>query len=145
MSIEGVEQLRRQFAELASLDRGRALKRAVRAGMVPALKVAVATIPQLKEEKRGFHTTYKGGTVTKGFAKRSIRMITKADPKKGKTYALLGVRKKAYYAVNYVERGTRYQAKQPWLVPAQQTAKSDTQTKLQDSLLKDIQKAAKTK
>lgn len=144
MSLDGVAQLSRQLDALKSMEDGKALKRAAKAFIQPAFKIAQATIPQLKETKRGFHSTYKGNIVTKGFAKRSLRTISTYDKRTATASGVLGVRKKAYYAVNYVDKGTRYQKAQEWIVNALMTGKSAGEDRLKASLQADINKLAKT-
>lgn len=139
--LEGVAQLTRQLEALGKLEDGKALRTAVRAGIKPAQIRAKQLIPEGVDA----HRTYKGRLVAPGFAKRSIRSITTTSKDKQKATALLGVRKEAFYAVNYVERGTSKMAARPWLRPAFQSTAEQQQAAIAESLAKSVLKAAKTK
>lgn len=93
---------------------GRTLKTGVSRAMNDVAKVARQYIP----EGIDAHKTYKGRLVAPGFAKRSIRVISKVDSNGQRAYALLGVRAEAYYAVQFVELGTSKMYARLWLRPA---------------------------
>ena len=139
VALEGVAELTRKLDALGKLEDGKALRAAVRAGIKPAEKKAKALIPVGIDA----HKTYKGRLVAPGFARRSIRSITKLDRSKQKASAALGVRQEAFYAVQFVEIGTARQAAQPWLRPAFDSTLSQQQQAMADSLRKSIEKAAK--
>src|SRR5262245_44899434 len=110
-AVEGLPKLLRQLRRAAELDRGKALRRGVKAGMRPAQQRARAAIPVGVDA----HRTYKGRKVTPGFARRSIRVIVKVSRDKQRAEAVLGVRAEAFYAVAFVEVGTSKTPAQPWL------------------------------
>lgn len=115
--FEGFESLGLKLKTLTDPKQiGPTLKSAVRSGMAEPLKKARQLIPVGVDA----HQTIKGRTVAPGFARRSIRVISKIDRKSGgqRAYALLGVRKEAFYAVQFVELGTSKMPAQPWLRPA---------------------------
>jgi HK97 gp10 family phage protein len=141
VALEGVAELMRQLEALGKLEDGKALRSAVRAGMKPAQERAKALIPQGVDA----HRTYKGRLVAPGFAKRSIRSVTKLSKDKQKASAALGVRSEAFYAVQFVELGTSKMSAQPWLRPAFDSTLGAQQAALAASLKKSIEKAAKTK
>lgn len=142
MALEGVAALIRKLDALGKLEDGKALRAAVRAGIKPAEVKAKALIPENVDKQ--LHRTYKGRLVAPGFARRSIRSITKLDKSKQKASAALGVRKEAFYAVQFVERGTARHAAQRWLQPAFESTQREQQQALADSLRKSVLKAAKT-
>lgn len=143
-TLDGVAQLTRQLIALGKLDDGKALKAAVKASIQPAYKRALATIPVGSVPHR---TAKKYGNqlVNSGFAKQSLRTISTINAQKNVASALLSVRKPAFYAINFVELGTRYQRAQPWLRPAFFSARSDGEDALRASLQKSVLKAAATK
>ncbi|WP_133164203.1 HK97-gp10 family putative phage morphogenesis protein [Solimonas fluminis] len=140
-ALDGVAQLMRQLEELGLAANGKALRAAVRAGSRPVVKRAKQLIP----EGADAHRTYRGRLVTPGFAKRSIRTVTKLSRDKQKASVAIGVRAEAFYATQFVELGTSRQAPQPWLRPAMEQTQQEQLAALGDSLKKTIEKAAKKK
>jgi HK97 gp10 family phage protein len=141
VGLDGTAALLRQLEELGKLEDGKALRSAVRAGMKPAMDRAKAMIPQGIDP----HKTFKGRLVAPGFAKRSIRVVTKLSKDKQKASAALGVRAEAFYAVNFVELGTSKMAARPWLRPAFASTLQQQTEAMSASLRKSILKAAKKK
>lgn len=141
MALEGVAELMWQLDALGKLEDGKAIRAAVRAGMKPTLERAKVLIPKGVDA----HRTYKGRLVAPGFASRNIRVITTLSKDKQKAAAVLGVRNEAFYAVEFVEKGTSKQAAQPWLRPAFYSTRGEQQRALAASLKKSVEKAAKTK
>lgn len=139
-TLDGVAALTKQLDALGKLEDGKALRAAVRAGINEALKVAKTIIPVGTEP----HRTYQGLLVNAGFARASLRIIATINAEKNIASGILGVRKAAYYALQYVELGTRYQKAQPWIRRALLEARDDAETKLRESLQKSVIKAAKT-
>lgn len=93
------------------------LRAVAKKAMEPAYQRAVALIPVNAES----HKSYKGPILPPGYAKSAVRVITaKRKDNKG-VDAIMGVRRLAYYAVNFVELGTTEQQAQPWLRPAMQS------------------------
>lgn len=116
-ALQGVAALIQKLRDVGSLDDGKALRAAVRAGMRPALLAARSKIPIAKKPYR-LSKVYGGGKVDPGYAQKAIRMITTVSPDKQQASALMGVRKKAFFAVSFVELGTSKMAAEPWLRPA---------------------------
>jgi HK97 gp10 family phage protein len=143
-TLEGVAQLTRQLISLGKLDDGKALKAAVKAGIQPAYKRAKATIPVGSVPHR-LAAAYGKQLVNSGFAQQSLRTITTINAEKNIASALLGVRKNAFYILNFVELGTRYQRAQPFLRPAFFNSRDDMELALRASLQKAVLKAAATK
>jgi HK97 gp10 family phage protein len=148
--LEGVAQLTRQLQALGSLDDGKALQRCVRAGIKQALPIAIAACPvghdlhRLAIKKRLKVQGIKGNTVGPGFAKANVRVIATLDKSKTSASGLLGVRKAAFYVLQYVELGTRFQRAQPWLRNAFLQARDAMEEALKASLAADVEKAART-
>lgn len=107
--LRGLNELDRKLAELGAKTGARVLRASARAALLPVLKDAKATIP----EGDAPHYTYKRRLVAPGFAKRSLRRITKIE--RGRVVALLGVAKEAFYAVHFWEYGTPRIPRAPWL------------------------------
>jgi HK97 gp10 family phage protein len=156
--LSGIAELTKQLDALTSLEDGKALKRCVKAGINEALKRAREIIPQeginghqgrahrLKVSK-ALHEKYGGigALVTPGFAKRSLRTISTINESKDVASGVLGVRKAAYYAVQFLEFGTHKMKAQPWLRRALLEARDDAERKLKKSLEVSVAKAAKTR
>ncbi len=134
-------QLFRQLRALARNAQGRALRRAVRAGITPALERARNLIPVGVDS----HALENGGReVAPGFAKKNIRAIVKVSRDKSKAEAILGVRLAARYAVDFVELGTSKTPAQPWLRPAYDQTRQQMQEAMAQSLRETIAAAAST-
>lgn len=112
--LAGARDLYNKLVVLGGLDSGNITRNAVRAGIKAAYTAAQARIPVGDQAFR----TYTGRLVGPGFAKRNIRVISVLSKDKTTATAILGVRKEAYYAVQFVELGTSKMAAQPWLRPA---------------------------
>jgi HK97 gp10 family phage protein len=143
-TLDGVAQLTRQLIALGKLDDGKVLRGAVKAGIQPAYKRAKATIPVGSVPHR-LAAAYGKQLVNSGFAQQSLRTISTINAQKNVASALLGVRKSAFYILNFVELGTRYQRAQPFLRPAFYNARSDMEAALREYLQKAVLKAAATK
>lgn len=124
--IEGTAELTKKLKALASpKEQANALRSSVRTPMNAVKKKAQVNIRKISPGKRALHRTYKGRLVSAGFALRNIRMIVKMSKDKQQASALLGVRKEAYYALQYFELGTSKIAAMPWLTPAFESSKDD--------------------
>ena len=143
-ALKGMAELMRRLDALGKLEGANTLRSAVRAGMRPVLKQAVAEIPKSDAghtigKKRGGFQQY----VAPGFAARNIAMQAFSLDGGRVGRAQLGVRKKAFYAVQFVERGTRYQRKQEWLVPALDQTQDAALEAVANYLRKAVDKAAR--
>lgn len=138
-SIEGTAALVAKLQELGKLEDGKALRSAARAGVKPIFTQAKANIPKSQDAAR----TYKGRIIGPGFASRNIRTITQLKQQDGIARASVGVRADAFYAVRFVEQGTKKQRAQHWLTDASaQTIDKQVQA-VSDSLQKSIDKYSK--
>ena len=140
MGLEGVAELSRKLDLLPKKASGSILRKAVRFAAKPVIDSAKANIPQGVDS----HKTYKGRVVAPGFAKRSIRLVVKGSKDGKAAFGSIGVRREAFYAVNFVELGTSKQAKQEWLRPALRDTESQQVTRLAEKLRVEIQKVAKS-
>lgn len=137
-TLEGVATLTKQLIELGSLDNGNVLRGAVRAGMGPAFDRYIQMIPIGTEA----HRTYRGLLVAPGFAKEHVKRATTVNGAKNVASCVLGVSKEAYYILQYVEVGTRYQKPQPNLRAAFSETRDAGEEKLRAYLQKAVIKAA---
>lgn len=118
--IVGFDDLAKKLQTLSDVKEiGTAMKSAVGGAMRDTMKVAKGLMPEGKDP----HYTYKGRLVAPGFARRSLRVITKVDKARGAVYALLGVRQEAFYIIQFVELGTSKMPAEPWLRPAFSSSK----------------------
>lgn len=144
--LEGYAELERKLAQLASPREGAAaLKESVRKPMQDVMKNARWYIARISPGEADYHKTYKGRIVGAGFAARSMRVVTKMSRDKSSATAMLGVRKEAFYAVQFFELGTAYIEAKPWLVPAFENKRSDAVRGVGDTLRARIEKIAKSK
>lgn len=139
--LEGVARLTRQLESLGKLENGQALRSSVREAVKPAESraralVPVGTIP---------HLTYRGRLVAPGFAKRSIRVEVSLSRDKQAAFADLGVRREAFYIVQFVELGTSRMPAQPWLRPAFESTISQQEAGLEVGLRKAVLKASQAR
>lgn len=139
--LQGVAQLTAQLTALGKAVTGKALRSSVRAGMKPAQKRAIELIPKGSTE----HRTYKGRLVGAGFASRNTRIITTVSPDKQKATAILGVRKEAFYATQFVERSKGHSklTGRPWLRPAFEGTVTLQEAALAQQLKKRVEAAVR--
>lgn len=142
--LEGVAALTKQLEALKSLDDGKAMKRCVKAGIQEVYKAARDEIPIYKYAHR-LAPTYGSQLVAPGFARDNLRVISTINAAKNVASGILGVRKRAFYAVSFVNHGTSKQPANPFMQRALFKARDAAEQKLHDSLQKDVIKAAKTK
>jgi hypothetical protein len=137
---DAIEKLR----ELASpKEQAAALRASVREPMKQVMKIALANIARISPGKRALHRTYKGRLVSAGFAARNIRLIVVMSKDKQSAWALLGVRKEAFYALQFFELGTAFIPKEPWLLPAFFSSKDRSVQGVADVLRERIEKIAR--
>jgi HK97 gp10 family phage protein len=142
--LQGVAELSAKLRALADPKQQAAtLRAAVRTPMKKVEKRARGNIARISPGKTELHHTYKGRLVSAGFASRSLRTITKMSRDKQSASALLGVRREAFYALQFFELGTAYIPKQPWLVPAFEGMKEQSLREIGVVMRKRIEKIAK--
>jgi HK97 gp10 family phage protein len=133
-ALTGVRELGAQLDRLSKAARGADLRSAARAGINVAKDRAIATIPVGIRA----HRLYTGQLVAPGFAQRHVAIKISTSYNATDVSAHLGVTKLAFYAVQFLERGTEKMSARPWLTPAfAQTTQAQQQAfadKLRDRL-----------
>lgn len=137
--IDGIAELVTKLAALGKLEDGKALRSAARAGVKPIFTQAKVNIPKSQDAAK----TYKGRIVGPGFASRNIRTITQLKQAEGIARASVGVRQEAFYAVRFVQQGTKKQKSQPWLTDASARTIDKQIDAVKTSLQKSIDKYTK--
>lgn len=144
--LEGYAELHKQLATLASpKEQASALRASVRNPMRAVMKRAKVAIGKISPGKRQLHRTYKGRLVSAGFASRNLRVIAVMSKDKQAAWSLLGVRKEAFYALQFHELGTAYIQRQPWLVPTFYSMKAQSVAGIATEMRKWIEKIARQK
>lgn len=139
-ALAGSADAIKKLQALGALDDGKIIKGAVRAGISAVKDAATQKIPVGTR----LHRTYKGRLVAPGFSKRSIKIVVTTKTDDGNVAALLGVKAEAYYAVQFVERGTSKMKAQPWLRPAFYGSADEQKTRIVAYLQKRLNKIAVT-
>ncbi len=142
--LTGVAELTRKLTRLGNpKEQAKALKDSVAKPMQKTARVARANLARLSPGKSPFHRTYLGRIVSAGFASRSVIVRTSLNRSKTAAFAKLGVRKEAFYAINFLELGTATIGKQPWLVPAFESSRSAALSGITSQLRTSVLKLAK--
>lgn len=129
--IVGFDALAKKLQTLSDhKEIGKVLKSVVTQAMNDTKKTAQSLIPVGIDP----HKTYKGRLVAPGFAKRSIRVVSRLDKKRGAAVAVLGVLAEAFYAIQFVELGTSKMVAQPWLRPAFAASKDPNIRKIAEGM-----------
>lgn len=141
--LEGVAELTRKLRDLRDpRATARVLKAAVATPMNKVKRDAQANIRAISPGKRLLHRTYKGRLVTAGFAARSLRVVTTISRDKTRIISRLGVRREAFYALQFFELGTAHIPAHPWLVPAFESSKERTLKQIGITMRKRIESIA---
>lgn len=143
-SLEGVSQLVKQLQALGALEDGKVLKAAVTDAIQPALERAHSIVPVGTEAHR-LAKRYGYSLESPGFARDHIKTVTTINRSKTVASAILGVSKAAFYIVQFVQRGTRYQRPQPWLDRALEETRAQCESRLRDYLAAAVARIAQTK
>ena len=154
--VEGFRELSRQLSAMGMAAGGKALRSAAMTATLPVVHKARANIPvgspPYERGSGGFGTefdpyptrTYKGRLKTPGFAKRNIARKSILSKDKRRVKVLIGVRKEAFYAINFIEFGIPGKiAKKPWLEPAFRASRGDINDRMRKRLKVLIDRAAK--
>jgi HK97 gp10 family phage protein len=137
-TLEGVAALTKQLNELSSLEEGRALRNAVRAGMKPALAQARITAPVGSEP----HRLKNGLLVAPGYARGTVRVITTINAAKNIASAIMSTRALAFYEAVFVELGTHKMPAQPWLRRSLLETRAAGEAAFKDSIARAVARAA---
>jgi hypothetical protein len=141
LELAGVKQLTQELYKLGAAVAAKELRGTARQSMRLVEKRWKAAMPKHPLP----HYTYRGRLVGGGFASRNVRIITKINKQTGSVEAVLGVRKEAFYIVQFVERGWSGKAANPTLVPAFAASQSAALQEIADQLRKRLTKAARKK
>jgi HK97 gp10 family phage protein len=138
----GFRKLDQQLAQLAAAAgpgaSKRVMKSALNFALTPAQKMAKAKAPVGDQ----MHKTYKGRLVAPGFLSRSIGKVT-FQTREGVGVGLVGPQQEAFYGTTFLERGTRYIDKTPWLEPAFNASQDQILRRFADKLAERIDKEVK--
>jgi len=107
----GAVEAQKQLRALGEVGEAKIVKGAVRAAIKIPENLAKFYIPRGSEP----HRTYKGRLVAPGFSARSIQSRVTVSKKTKNVVGVLGVEREAFYAVQFVDRGTSKMAARPWL------------------------------
>lgn len=142
--VAGLRELASKLAELGPKHQISAFRKAGKMAAEPVLNVARSRIPvsDMKKYENG-RKNYKGITIYPGHAKRSIAAKVWVQRTGHVMATLIGIRKSAFYAINFVELGTSKQAAQPWLRPAFDASHKQMIAIVSDVLNEYIHKVAK--
>lgn len=140
-AVKGLRELDAKLAALGVAAGEKVMRQALRAAMRPVLEAAKTAAPEGTE----LHRTYRGRLVAPGFGKRSVRLVIAKPGRDGKFRAALGVRREAFYMLQFVELGTSKMAAQPWLTPAFEAEVPATTERMAAELKKRIERAAKAR
>lgn len=142
----GVAELHRKLRRLGDpKQQAQALKSSVAKPMQKVARVARSNLARISPGQALFHRTYRGRIVSAGFAARNVVVRTSINRAKTAAFAKLGVRKEAFYAINFFELGTATIGKQPWLVPAFESQRSAALSGIAADLRKSVLKLAKAR
>jgi len=142
--LEGTAGLSAKLKKLASpKEQAATLKAAVREPMKDVMKKAKINLGRISPGETPLHKTYRGRWVSSGFAQRSVRLIVKIDKALTSATAILGVRKEAFYVLQFWELGTAYIKAIPWLQPAFYQSANDSAKKVGEVMLERIERIAK--
>lgn len=135
----GVAELTRKLNELGVAVAGKELKGTARQSMKIVQDKAIAAAPVGTAP----HTTYKGRRVFGGFTKRTMRLFAWVNKRTGSVEAVVGPSSEAFYATQFIERGTSKMAARPWLRPAFAAAKDEVLKSIGDQLRKRMERIAR--
>jgi len=136
-TIKGLDELSKKLVALGADLGAKTLRQSTRNAMTIIKREAKLRIPVGDRA----HRTYKGRLVPPGFAKASIKAVSRR-PRRGsaKARVSLGVKKEAFYATQFVELGTSKMQARPWLVPAMEAKRSAAEQKIASELKRKIDK-----
>ena len=141
--IEGFKELSRKLSKMGEAAGGKALRSAAMSASLPALKAAMAKAPVSDRFQLEARKTYKGYVRFPGFTKRSVVRKATLSQDKRTANVRIGVKREAFYAINFIEFGTAKIKKRPWLEPAFKQSVPAMNERLRVRLKQLIDKAAK--
>lgn len=133
--ISGLKELSDQLNRLQAQTAAKALRQSVHNATLPATRAMKLAAPVGTVA----HRTYRKRLVAPGFLKRSIRAISFI--RGGKASALIGVKREAFYGVQFVDRGTKKMSAKPWFKHVFENQRSAMEARLVEQLRAKILKA----
>lgn len=139
-NVDGMAELLKKLEAMGDVRQTqRVLRSAAGVGMRRVAREARARVPKGTVE----HKTYKGRLVAPGFASRNVRVVTRINRNSGNAEALLGVRREAFYAVQFIELGTARIPATPWLVPSLEAKQDEAVEYMRRQMAKRIERIAR--
>ena len=134
-ALTGLKELSDQLGRLQTQTAVKALRQSVHNATLPATRAMKLAAPVGTVA----HRTYRKRLVAPGFLKRSIRAISFI--RGGKASALIGVKREAFYGVQFVDRGTVKTSAQPWFKTVFESQRDAMESRLVEQLKAKIAKA----
>jgi len=134
-SITGLKELSDQLGKLQATIAAKALRQSVQNATLPATRAMKLAAPVGTVA----HRTYRKRLVAPGFLKRSIRAISFI--KRGTASALIGVKREAFYGVQFVDRGTKKMGEKKWFKSVFESQRDAMESRLVEQLKAKIAKA----
>jgi len=112
LHVQGLRELQEKLKDMESKTSQKALRSALMTSATPTVRKLRAVAPVGTRD----HRTYKGRLVAPGFLRRSVGKESKLVRGKKSTIAVvfIGVKKEAYYGVQFLDQGTKFIKAQPW-------------------------------
>jgi len=136
--LEGFADLKRKLEQLESKAEGRIISRATSYAMTPVAATARNKAPVGKR----MHKTYKGRIVAPGFLKRGIRKSTTFRRNAGYAITRVGARREAFYGPLFVDLGTRWQKRNPFLRTSMLVNRRVILRRMEEKIRAEIRKVA---
>ncbi len=141
--IEGLKELSDQLSGLGANVGGKFLRSAAMSATLPVVKAArtgvpKGSIPHMTGRGKRATKRYNTRLVAPGFASRSIARRSKLSRDKRTASVSIGVKGEAYYAVSFLELGTKHIPKRPWLTRALERNKGAVISRFIQTLRKKI-------
>lgn len=134
--LEGFKELSKKLSELGSGLGGKTLRQSAMSATTPTVKKIKNALPEGEQP----HKTFKGRIVAPGFAKRNVARKSKISRDKRTVYVFIGVKPEAYYAVAFLEIGTKYIPANPVFTKTMESDQKAIVSRLSDLLKKKIDK-----
>ena len=112
LHVTGLGELQAKLSAMESKTSQKALRSALMQSATPMVRKMRAAAPVGTRA----HRTNRGRLVAPGFLRRSVAKSSKLIRSENSTVAVvfIGVKKEAYYGIQFLDRGTKYIRKMPW-------------------------------
>ena len=112
LHVTGLGELQAKLSAMESKTSQKALRSALMQSATPMVRKLRAAAPVGTRA----HRTNRGRLVAPGFLRRSVAKSSKLIRSENSTVAVvfIGVKKEAYYGIQFLDRGTKYIRKMPW-------------------------------